>query len=92
MKRTAASHLTTVRRRPDRPSVDVVRRRISRKLGRDAKGKYVAVDPESGAYAVADDLQALVTLLTGKRKLRSPANVQIFRLGYPAAIELRRLR
>jgi hypothetical protein len=71
-------------------AADTIRRRLSRRLGREGKGKYVAVDPESGAYAVADDLEALVGMLTGQRTVRQPTNFQIFRLGYSAAIEMRR--
>ena len=67
-----------------------IRRRVARRLGRRGRGKFVAIDRKTGEYLVASDLDALAAALS--RVPGRTANFHIIRLGYRAAIELRRRR
>ena len=73
------------------PAIDLgtIRRQVARSLGRQAKGKFLAIDRRTGDYVVADNLDELATAL---RKHGGKRDFQIGRLGYRAAIELRRSR
>jgi hypothetical protein len=74
-----------------RPSIDLdtIRRRVARGLGRRGKGKFVAIERRTGDYVVAANLDELAAALWKRRGKR---DFQIVRLGYRAAIELRRGR
>ncbi len=65
------------------------RRRLSRKLGRRAQGKLVAIDRTTGAYVIEDDLDKLLTAISHIPTAGRSPDVLIFRLGQRAAIELR---
>ena len=80
------------RRTMARRTVDLetIRRRIARSLGRRGRGKFVAIDRNTGDYLVAGDLDALAAALSRIRG--KVANFRIIRLGFRAAIELRPLR
>jgi len=71
-------------------NLETIRRRVARRLGRRGRGKFVAIDRNSGDYLVAGDLDALAVALSRIR--RKAANFHIIRLGHRAAIELRRHR
>ena len=71
-------------------NIETIRRRVARQLGRRGRGKFVAIDRKTGHYVVAADLDALAAALSGLP--RKVANFHIVRLGYRAAIELRRHR
>lgn len=61
--------------------------RLQSKLERRFKGKIVAIDAESGAYAIGDDeLKA-----AQKAEKKSPGKkFAFFRIGYPVVHKLRR--
>ncbi len=65
------------------------RRRLSRKLGRQARGKLVAIDRTTGAYVVEEDLDKLLAAIAHIGTGRRSRDLLIFRLGQKAAIELR---
>lgn len=69
-----------------------VRRRLSRRLGRRARGKLVAVDRVTGDYLVANNLDDLLAAMTRTRRAAAAPDMLIFRLGQRAAVELRRCR
>ena len=68
-------------------NLEVIRRRVARRLGRRGRGKFVAIDRKTGDYLVAPDLDALADALSKAR--RKTMSFHIVRLGYRAAIELR---
>jgi len=70
-------------------SLDGLRRRLLRTVGR---GKFVAVDPKTGVYVVANDLDALVEKIPRGHAEARRRHLRILRLGHRAAIELRGCR
>ena len=78
--------------KPPADDLRATRRRLSRKLGRRARGKLVAVDRVSGQYVVGDSLDALLAAISGTPRRIGMGDIVIFRLGQRAAVELRRHR
>ena len=72
------------------PELQKIRRRLSRRLGRRAQGKLVAVDRVTGDYLVADNLDNLLAAVTHSQQGAAGRDMLIFRLGQRAAVELRR--
>jgi len=68
------------------------RRRVSRQLGRRARGKLVALDRVTGDYVVSDNLDELLATIARIPRGAGAHDLLIFRVGQRAAVELRRLR
>lgn len=67
-------------------TLEGLRRRLVRRLG---SGKLVAVDPKTGVYVVASDLDSLVRKIPKEHPSSRRRHLRILRLGHRAAIELR---
>jgi len=73
----------------EQAAVHRLQRRLEKTLGPRAKGSYVAVDRETGAYFVAKTLRLLMGKILATRPLEQESDFAFLRLGYPVAFHMR---